>query len=200
MDMYRIVCAFCWSVKCVNMTLFKYVLCMQPLHMAAVGGAGSNTQVDWYQVLGVQRGATPREVTLAYRSLALKFHPDKQGEKPHEHVHKDKSTQSPEAMFKRIAAAYEVLSDPVARDEYDNAFPNVIEILLRAGADKTALTVGEHPETPATLAMRCRQFYLATLLTDDVNQQFRQGRTALHHALAFQDEFTVRNVAAVLEG
>ena len=89
--------------------------------MAAVGGSSSATRVDWYQVLGVGRGATAREISLAYRALALKFHPDKQGSAPHAHTHSDKNTQSPEEMFKRISEANEVLSDPARRAEYDEA-------------------------------------------------------------------------------
>eukprot|EP00750_Incisomonas_marina_P007863 INCI15066.3.p1 GENE.INCI15066.3~~INCI15066.3.p1 ORF type:complete len:453 (-),score=89.70 INCI15066.3:34-1392(-) len=164
------------------------------LHMAAVGGSSSATRVDWYQVLGIGRSATAREISLAYRALALKFHPDKQGSAPHAHTHDDKNTQSPEEMFKRISEANEVLSDPTRRAEFDNAYPQVIAALLRAGADKRAKTNGENPETPAMLAIRCRQFDLAVLLSDDIDARYGDGRTALHHALTFQDKHAVETI------
>lgn len=78
-------------------------------------------------MLGVGRGATKREISLAYRALALKFHPDKQGSAPHVHTHSDKNTQSPEEMFKRISEANEVLSDPARRAEYDETPPRIDE-------------------------------------------------------------------------
>lgn len=156
-----------------------------------MAAAGKRT-VDWYQVLGVSRDATQRDISVAYRKLALKFHPDKQGSAPHMHVHKDSTTQSPEEMFKRIAAANELLSDPEKRSEYDNAYPNVIEALLKAGAQKQAKS--NNNETPAMLAIRCRNFHIAVLLSDDVDAKYRAGRTALHHALTFFDAATVRHL------
>lgn len=53
--------------------------------------------MDYYAVLGLKRGASPEEIKKAYRSLAMKHHPDRGGD---------------EAKFKEIAAAYEALSDP----------------------------------------------------------------------------------------
>ena len=61
---------------------------------------------DHYALLGVPRGATRAELRRAYRLLALQLHPDRAG-------------FGSTAMFQRVAAAYRVLSDPVARAEYD---------------------------------------------------------------------------------
>ena len=64
---------------------------------------------DYYEVLGVERGASPEEVKRAYRKGALKFHPD--------NYRGDKSEA--ETKFKELAEAYEVLSDPQKRQIYD---------------------------------------------------------------------------------
>nr|MDQ6931004.1 DnaJ domain-containing protein [Candidatus Eremiobacteraeota bacterium] len=63
---------------------------------------------DFYEVLGVHRGATPDDIKKAYRALAREHHPD---------VSSDKA--SAEHKFKEINEAYEVLSDPRKREMYD---------------------------------------------------------------------------------
>ncbi len=68
---------------------------------------------DYYEVLGISKGASADEIKNAYRSLALKFHPD---------VNKDKKA---EENFKEINAAYAVLSDPDKRSQYDSFGPDV---------------------------------------------------------------------------
>ena len=60
---------------------------------------------DYYQILGVSRGASPDDIKQAYRKLAHKHHPDKGGD---------------EKKFKEINEAYQTLSDKEKKSQYDN--------------------------------------------------------------------------------
>src|SRR5216684_4189005 len=63
---------------------------------------------DYYETLGVARGADADQLKKAYRSLAMKFHPDRNpGDKAAEH------------KFKEISEAYDVLKDDQKRAAYD---------------------------------------------------------------------------------
>jgi len=65
-------------------------------------------QRDFYEVLGVERKATPEQITVAYRRLAIRFHPDKNPGDP-----------DAAGRFKEAARAFEVLSNPDLRARYD---------------------------------------------------------------------------------
>jgi curved DNA-binding protein len=64
--------------------------------------------MDYYNLLGVSKNATPEEVKKAYRKLALKYHPDR-----------TKGDKEAEERFKEISEAYAVLSDKEKRQQYD---------------------------------------------------------------------------------
>ena len=59
---------------------------------------------DYYEILGLKKGATDKEIKKAYRKLAMEHHPDKGGD---------------ENLFKEISEANETLSDKVKKDNYD---------------------------------------------------------------------------------
>lgn len=63
---------------------------------------------DYYEVLGVERSASPSEMKSAYRRLAVRYHPDK-----------NSGDAGAEAKFKEAAEAYAVLSDVQKRQRYD---------------------------------------------------------------------------------
>jgi DnaJ-class molecular chaperone len=63
---------------------------------------------DYYKVLNVSRGASESEIQSAYRKLARKHHPDLNPD--------DKTAQG---KFKKVQQAYDVLSDPAKREQYD---------------------------------------------------------------------------------
>lgn len=76
---------------------------------------------DYYEVLGIDRKATDKEVRSAFRKLAKKYHPDL-------HTGKDKTLA--EEKFKELNEAYEVLSDKKKRERYDQLGAN-----WKAGSD-----------------------------------------------------------------
>jgi molecular chaperone DnaJ len=63
---------------------------------------------DYYEILGVERAASPDEIKKAFRKAALQYHPDR-----------NKGDPTAEEKFKEAAEAYEVLSDPEKRRVYD---------------------------------------------------------------------------------
>lgn len=63
---------------------------------------------DYYEVLGVQRGASADEMKKAYRKLAMQYHPDR-----------NKDNKEAEAKFKELNEAYDVLKDEQKRAAYD---------------------------------------------------------------------------------
>ena len=64
---------------------------------------------DYYEVLGVPRGATDTQIKAAYKKLAIKYHPDKN----------PGDTAAAEQNFKKVSEAYEVLSSKEKRATYD---------------------------------------------------------------------------------
>ena len=77
-------------------------------HGRTVGGRRVNDRLDLYEILQVHQSAQPEIIEAAYRQLALKYHPDR--------------NNTPEAgkTMKLVNRAYEVLSDPAKRSNYDS--------------------------------------------------------------------------------
>ena len=67
-----------------------------------------STEVDYYELLEVERGADDATIKSSYRKLAMKYHPDKNG-----------GCKDHEAKFKAVSEAYDCLKDPQKRAAYD---------------------------------------------------------------------------------
>lgn len=80
-------------------------------------------QRDYYEILGVSRDADQDSIKKAYRKLAMQFHPDK-----------NPGNKEAEEKFKEAAGAYEILSDPQKRAQYDRFGHNAFRGGMGGGA------------------------------------------------------------------
>ena len=89
-----------------------YIVAKMRLYLVAVFCVSTLIAVvsasdDLYDILGVKRTASQKDIKRAFRKLAIKYHPDK---------NKDKGA---EEKFQKIARAYEILSNEEKRAKYD---------------------------------------------------------------------------------
>ena len=82
-------------------------------------------QKDYYEILGVDRNASLDDIKKAYKKLAIKYHPDK-----------NPGNKDAEEKFKDVVNAYEILSDPQKKQQYDT-FGTVDGQFGMGGADST---------------------------------------------------------------
>lgn len=138
---------------------------------------------DFYEILGVEPGASEDEIKRAYRQLAVKYHPDK-----------NPGDAAAEEKFKEAAEAYAVLSNQEKRREYD---------AVRAGgpeaASQGAWTGGaEHEAAGWTVEDILRQF--GDLFQGDFGETFHERRQAARPGYDIESELTVDFRTAALGG
>ena len=102
----------------------------------------AQTKRDYYEVLGIDRTASPAELKRAYRALAMRLHPDRNGGDP-----------EAEQQFKEVGEAYQVLSDPARRQRYDT-FGQAGEGFAQAGSFnfQSAFDLFDPPPAPTVPA------------------------------------------------
>jgi DnaJ-class molecular chaperone len=102
---------------------------------------------DPYAVLQVARNAEPEVIAAAYRSLARKYHPDKNA-----------ASAAGTQRMQEINRAYEILKDPAKRKAYDRAHPFSADPIRRGNGDATdwsdALDGEDGAEWAGSYAMR----------------------------------------------
>ena len=123
---------------------------------------------DYYETLGVERGASQDEIKQAYRKLARKYHPD---------VSK---VPDAEARFKEVGEANEVLQDPEKRAAYDQMGANWT---APARSSRPRRRAGTRGSNSAAAAMRAASAAPATSTSDFFEALFgRQARQGRAHA------------------
>jgi DnaJ-class molecular chaperone len=148
-------------------------------------------ELDYYQLLHLERGASPREVKLAYHSSSRAFHPDA-------NRHLDSELQVAVVnIAKCITEAYQVLRDPRRRRAYDEMLTSgtgtriqLAEALSEGGRKDTEKRQGRTPQG--------RQYY--NLATADMKRKdWQAAERNLRTALTFEpdNEFFKSELAAI---
>ncbi len=122
---------------------------------------------DYYDVLGVNKSASPEELKSAYRKLAVKYHPDK-----------NPGDKGAEEKFKEASEAYGILSDKSKKENYDNFTITLVMLPLKMVAvDKVDLEVLE------VLVVQIFQTYLRIFLaTSVVEEEVLEGEAQIIEA------------------
>jgi DnaJ-class molecular chaperone len=116
----------------------------------------SGQKRDYYEVLGIAKGASEEEIKKAYRKMAIQYHPDK-----------NPGDKASEEKFKEVSEAYEVLSDATKRQQYDQ-FGHAASVRgAAAGAAVTAdsaaaESISKKPCAPLWVQQAAAEVFLKT--------------------------------------
>src|SRR5690348_2005692 len=135
---------------------------------------------DYYETLGVARGASDDDIKKAYRKLAMQYHPDR-----------NNGSRDAEEKFKEITEAYDVLRDPNKRAAYDRYG----EAGLRGGAGGAGF---HHVDLSEALGIFMRDFGAFSGLGDlfgATGGGRRAGNSRAGSDVKFTVELTLQEVA-----
>ncbi|KAF6256938.1 DnaJ domain-containing protein [Scenedesmus sp. NREL 46B-D3] len=111
-----------------------------------LANAAQCVQRDPYQVLGVRRSATQKEIIKAFRTMSRQYHPDKNPSK------------DATGKFQEISAAYDYLTDPSRQNKPWEWDFQMVPHLAGAGKDRTARTMPLTPsKAPTSLCLTSTQ-------------------------------------------
>ncbi|KAL0928672.1 hypothetical protein M5K25_000582 [Dendrobium thyrsiflorum] len=117
--------------------------------MEAESADGSANYQSYYSLLGIRRNASLAEIRVAYRKLALKWHPDRRGKESQEAAGEAK------LRFQRIQEAYSVLADSGKRAMYDvglfDPFDDDDQDFTDFMGEMLSMMESRKPEKPDTL-------------------------------------------------
>jgi curved DNA-binding protein len=119
---------------------------------------------DYYDILGVGKNASEKEIKKAYRKLAAKYHPDKNPDDP-----------SAEEKFKEVGEAYEVLSDSEKRELYDKVGTDWKQY-QRAGGNGGGFDWNQYAQQGQSQGFRGGQRTYRRVNMDDFFNQQSSGR------------------------
>lgn len=157
-------------------------------------GIHSNSdQEDLYVILELDRNCSDNDIKKAYKRLALKYHPDKCG--------------GDSTKFKKINNAYQILSDPEKRKQYDYTNLNlykmiiqkIIDIILNITKNKTP-NIYKEPEIKLKIPVTIKEIYhkeikkITIKVKRWVDQKFIEKKVNLYLSLLnYQDEYVYKN-------
>jgi DnaJ-class molecular chaperone len=150
-------------------------------------------ELDYYQLLHLDRSASPREVKLAYHSSSRNFHPD-----ANRHLESELCSAVVN-IAKRITEAYQVLRDPRRRHAYDELLSSGNGVRIRL-ADASSEGGRKDTETRQGRTPQGRQYY--NLAAADVKREDWQAAARnLQTALTFEpdNDFFKSGLAAIRE-
>jgi DnaJ-class molecular chaperone len=137
-------------------------------------------ELDYYQLLHLDRGASPREVKLAYHSSSRAFHPDANNHLENE-LHRAVVN-----IAKRITEAYQVLRDPRRRQAYDELLSSGSSVRIRL-ADASSEGGRKDTETRQGRTPQGRQYY--NLASADMKREdWAAAERNLKTALTFEPD------------
>ena len=116
--------------------------------------------MDYYKLLGISKNADQEEIKKAYKEQALKWHPDK---------NKDKDALN---NFRNISEAYQILSDPIKREEYDNMITNKNKMNYRYQMSKQSNSMSKQSNSMSKQSNSMRDPFEMYNEINEINEVF----------------------------